>query len=188
MSTQKQENTFSYYKSSKDEISQCCAKGCKESGTHRVLLDLNNPKKINYMCLDHIKEYNKNLNYYANMTAEEIESEIKADTIWRKPTWPFRGDARDFQSARDFFCVFEDRSNYFEERGRKEVWPSEIAGAAKVLGVSLPVEMSHLKKTYKQAVKEYHPDLHHGKKDREEKLKKINIAYKILSNFIKDAE
>ena len=151
-------------------------------------MDPKNPKKISYMCLDHIKEYNKNLNYYANMTADQIEAEIRADTIWRKPTWPLRGDHIHLRTKKDFFGFFEDGSEKTSQNGKQEkTFPKDVASALHVLGVDLPVTLEKLKKTYKKSVKECHPDLHPGKKDREEHLKKINIAYKIVLEFLQNA-
>lgn len=186
MSAQKQENKFNYYKSGTDRQTLCCTEGCHLKGTHRVILDFNNPKKVSYMCLDHIKAHNKSINYYANMSADQIEDEIKADTVWRKPTWPLRGDIdKRLNPGKDYFEFFtatdEAPKQVFP---LTQVFPKEVEKAASILGVALPADLADVKKIYKKCVKACHPDLHNGQKNHEERLKKVNIAYKTLTEFL----
>ncbi len=49
-----------------------------------------------------------------------------------------------------------------------------------VLGVSPGASQEEISKAYKKLAKKYHPDLHPGDKDAEEKMRKINEAYNIL--------
>ena len=53
-----------------------------------------------------------------------------------------------------------------------------------ILEVSNKASKEIIEKAYKVLAKKYHPDLYSGeeKKKAEEKLKEINIAYKILSD------
>ncbi|MCX6709328.1 MAG: DnaJ domain-containing protein, partial [Candidatus Woesearchaeota archaeon] len=50
------------------------------------------------------------------------------------------------------------------------------------LGVSNTAGQDEIKRAYKELAKKYHPDLHKGDKDKEEKFKEINEAYKVLSD------
>ena len=43
-----------------------------------------------------------------------------------------------------------------------------------------------LKKVYKQLVKKFHPDVKNNIKNKEKIIKKINNAYKLLFNFLKN--
>ena len=51
-----------------------------------------------------------------------------------------------------------------------------------VLGVSKGASDDELKKAFRKEAKKYHPDLHPGDKEAEEKFKEINEAYEVLSN------
>lgn len=187
MSIQKQPYSFSYYKATDECGHSCIVPGCKESAHHKVLLDPKNSKDAAYMCLSHAKQHNQTIDYFKNMGVKEIEEELKADTVWRLPTWPLRGDYKRFFIERNLFDLFE-KSSFSENASIKTIQiPAEIQEAAMAVGVSFPIELSELKKIYKNKVKQLHPDLNHAEKGTEEELKKINIAYKLLSTYLRDA-
>lgn len=51
-----------------------------------------------------------------------------------------------------------------------------------ILGVSRDASAADIKKAYRQLVRKYHPDANPGNKDAEERFKKINMAYEVLSD------
>lgn len=57
-----------------------------------------------------------------------------------------------------------------------------------VLGVSKSASDDEIKKAFRKMAKQYHPDLHPGDKEAEEKFKEVNEAYEILSNPDKKAK
>lgn len=56
-----------------------------------------------------------------------------------------------------------------------------------VLGLQKGASDDEIKKAYRQAAKKYHPDLHPGDKECEEKMKEANEAYEVLSDKEKRA-
>ena len=56
-----------------------------------------------------------------------------------------------------------------------------------VLGVSKGSSEDEIKKAYRKAAKQYHPDLHPGDKEAEQKFKEVNEAYEVLSDSEKRA-
>ena len=57
-----------------------------------------------------------------------------------------------------------------------------------VLGVQKGASDDEIKKTFRKLAKQYHPDLHPGDKECEEKFKEVNEAYEVLSDKDKRAK
>ena len=67
----------------------CDWNNCNNIGEYKAPVERDNSKKYRLLCLEHIKEFNKNWNYFENMNDAEILEFIKADMTWHKPTQNF---------------------------------------------------------------------------------------------------
>ena len=90
----------------------CDWKNCKEIGAYKAPIEKDNSKTYRLLCLNHIKEFNKNWNYFENMNDQEIEFFIKSDLTWHKST-------KSFGSSENFFNLLwnnalEDKLNIFK--------------------------------------------------------------------------
>jgi hypothetical protein len=142
-----------------------------------------------WFCLDHVRAYNAAWNYYAGMNENEIEDEIRRDTVWQRPSWKLgqrHGPAYEHR-VRDPFDLYsqKDRKPGAGQRnGRAHDASSRVASAREqalaVFDLDPPFTQSSLKARYKVLVKMHHPDAHGGDKAAEEKLKIINQAYTTL--------
>ena len=83
----------------------CDWKDCKEIGAYKAPIERDNSKKFRLLCLNHIKIFNKNWNYFENMNDQEIEFFIKSDLTWHKST-------KNFGSSENFF-ISPWKSNFF---------------------------------------------------------------------------
>ena len=89
----------------KNKIENLCNHpNCKEEGVYKAPLDYDNLGNYQWFCIEHIKEFNKKWNYHKKMDANEIENDIRFDTIWRRPT-------SSFGSGRKFFIFGSKKSS-----------------------------------------------------------------------------
>ena len=123
------------------------------------------------------------------MSVQEIESMIRNDTCWQRPTWPLGGWRATQEAVEEqvFQAFFSDEVR--KERGRsgkarrgdtngRTLSPEEQA--LHVLNLDSPVDFAAVKARYKTLVKQLHPDATGGSREAEEKLKTINLAYGTL--------
>ncbi len=178
---------------------QCCEyPDCAEPAEYRAPKSRDRLHDYRWFCLEHIREYNKAWNYYAGMSAEEIEQETRRDTTWQRPTWPlgmrvggYRRFVQGTTALHDGFGIF----------GRGDGWPgrrdartrtagfhpaSAEARALSIVDLEPPLTLTRLKARYKELVKLHHPDANGGDKLAEERLKDINEAYSTLKKVLSD--
>ena len=62
----------------------CDWENCKKLDLTKLQLKKTIAKKYRLLCLNHIKIFNKNWNYFENMNNQEIEFFIKSDLTWHK--------------------------------------------------------------------------------------------------------
>ena len=62
---------------------------CSNLGEFKDPVENDNSKKYRLLCLEHIKEFNKNWNYFSGMNDQQIMDFINSDMIWHKPTQSF---------------------------------------------------------------------------------------------------
>ena len=155
---------------------------CNKIGLYKAPVEKDNSKKFRLLCLEHIKEFNKSWNYFADMSDREIENFVKSDLTWHKPT-------KSFGSSENFFRILwlnalEDKTGIFSESDRTNFKKSKLTDkdidALKVLGLKSDTNWSDIQKKFKTLVKKYHPDKNRGSKKYEDILKKITLAYSQL--------
>ena len=67
----------------------CDWNNCNEIGEYKAPVERDNSKKFRMLCLEHVKEFNKNWNYFSGMNDEQIITFLKSDMTWHKPTQSF---------------------------------------------------------------------------------------------------
>jgi DnaJ-domain-containing protein 1 len=165
----------------------CCAwPSCTARGAYPAPQSPQQLRAFIWFCLEHIREYNKNWNYFAGMDEQEIEAHRRADTTWHRPSWRFgTGGIDDPGRFHDPFGFFHDAagdSSAHDEAkpGRAGEGLGKTARMLAVLDLEMGFTLDELKRRYKTLVKRHHPDLHNGCRIAEERLKAINEAYTYL--------
>ena len=169
----------------------CDHPDCEAGGDFRAPKSRLDLRDYYWFCLDHVRAYNAAWNYYAGMSDNEIEAEIRSDTVWQRPTWRL-GDRHGpgyTARVRDAFGVFSGGAQsgrgarHERERPNREAVRRALSAQEQALAVfeiEPPLTPVRLKARYKALVKLHHPDAHGGDKAAEEKLKIINQAYATL--------
>ena len=166
------------------QLRACDHPGCTNGGEHRAPRSRADLDSFYWFCLDHVRAYNAAWNYYAGMSEAEIEAEIRHDTTWQRPTWPF-GSRYSAAHAhiRDAFGFFSEGEGEKRERREESAKKRPLTvqeQALQVFELETPFTLVRLKARYKELVKANHPDAHGGDKAAEERLKIINQAYSTL--------
>ena len=76
----------------------CDWNNCFEIGEYKAPIEKDNSKNFRLLCLKHVKEFNKNWNYFSGMSDREVIQFLKSDATWHKPT-------QGFSSSDNFFKV-----------------------------------------------------------------------------------
>ena len=81
----------------------CDWNNCNETGEYKAPVEKDNSKKYRLLCLEHVKEFNKNWNYFSGMNDDQVIDFLKSDMIWHKPT-------QSFSSSDNFFKVIWNKN------------------------------------------------------------------------------
>jgi DnaJ domain len=184
-----------------DAVAHACdIPGCPNAGEFRAPRGREELSRYYLFCLDHVRAYNASWNYFAGMSEAEMEAQIRADTTWQRPSWPFgvwrgarRHGAAHFADPFDLFGGRPGRDGVNGANGhangdgggrgwqaRRERPQNERERALAVMQLSAPVSVAAIKSRYKELVKRHHPDANGGDRASEERLKVINQAYSTL--------
>lgn len=167
------------------DVRGCDWPGCHAGGEFRAPRARDRLTEYFWFCLDHVRDYNASWNYYQGMSENEIEADIRADTVWRRPSWPFlkalhRATVRPNPLFDDLGAAAEAPRSPEEQR-----WAGTPEGRALVvLELTPPVTVAVVKARYKVLVKKHHPDANGGAKAAEERFKEINEAYRMVLNAL----
>ncbi|MBA33389.1 MAG: molecular chaperone DnaJ [Candidatus Pelagibacter sp.] len=163
----------------------CDWKNCNEEGVYKAPRERDNSKNYRLLCLEHVKEFNKNWNYFSGMNDQQIYDFLKSDLTWHKPT-------QSFSSSDNFFKVLWNNAlkdelgkikfNQDLEYMNKFRFNSSDIKAFSILGISVGLKWEKIQEKFKKLVKKFHPDMNAGNKKFEDKLKVITLAYTQLKN------
>ncbi len=163
----------------------CAWNNCFEIGEYKAPIEKDNSKKYKLLCLLHIKEFNKNWNYFSGMNDKEIFNFLRADITWHKPT-------QSFSSNDNFFKILwkntlnDEKNNDYLKNGYEYKsyinFDKNDIKAFTILNLPVGLKWEKVQAKFKKLVKKFHPDKNAGNKKYEDKLKVITLAYTQLKN------
>ena len=171
----------------------CDRNGCGDTGEFRApksrLLDRGAPDDYQWLCLAHIREFNKGWNFFDGMSDDEVLRYKDEDITGHRPTWQLgtragrpKADVRyddpfDFQKEADFA---DSTRNKAKKPSSGEFIDEAHRQALATLNLLPGCSILEIKKRRKELAKKFHPDIRGGDKQAEEVLKNINQAYSHL--------
>ncbi|NQU62397.1 MAG: DnaJ domain-containing protein [Rhodospirillales bacterium] len=179
-----------------DADARCCDwPGCRVEGYHRAPKSRKELENYHWFCMGHAREYNAGWNYYVGMSDDEVEADVRRDTVWHRPSWPLAGgqpsngkfqftpeDVMDQMGA--FGPEWSQNGGYGKQPSQNAKAGTREAWAVAVFALTGPVNEEAVKARYKELVKQHHPDANGGDKGSEEKIKEINEAYQIIMKML----
>lgn len=157
----------------------CAWPKCKQDAEYKAPYNKNCDLYF-YLCLQHIRFYNRSWNFLENFTTQEIECFIRDNATGHRPSWPLkykqiyayslRADVHIFTSPGT--CETKHSSEYFHFSVQQQQ-------AIQTLHLRWPYTLAELKRLYKKIVKKYHPDTNPSPQ-AEDMFKKNVAAYKLL--------
>ncbi len=162
-------------------IKKCDHEGCTKAGTCRApkTRDL---KEYWWFCQEHAAEYNKNWNYYADMTADEIEDDWERRTFGSslKDKATAQSDADDYVK---FINDFLTGRASFDRRPAPSKTPGPVTSALKLFGLPPTASWRDVGIKYRALAKKYHPDTATDKANAATEFAKISTAYETLKKY-----
>lgn len=165
----------------------CDMPGCAAEGGYRAPKSRDKLRDYWWFCLEHVRAYNASWDFYKGMSAAQIESHLRQDSSWDRPTWPLGrlagGSPVDRLEAEG---ILRDPLGLLHGKTRRtttyepERAPADLVPHLAVLDLRWPVELDAVKTRYKALAKRWHPDANGGDRVAEERLKEINLAYSAL--------
>ncbi len=159
----------------------CAWPGCEETGEYRAPRSRDCLRDYQWLCLGHIREFNRQWDYFRGMSEHEIDRHRRQDTVWHRPTWRW--------SVCGLGPAIHDPLGILRELGGdagSDAEPPPRRYASKTermlerLGLDARAALDDVKRRYKILATRHHPDLRGGDRAAEERLKLINEAYTYL--------
>ena len=175
-----------------DAAATCAVPGCAQAGEFRAPLTPGNfdgPGQYRMMCLDHVRQHNSAYNYFAGMSAQEIEDE--QSPIPRRETTGTKGFAfsaggdpgprwADFDDPLDAIAARFRTGATMREAQARSRFSAEDQQALHVLGLGHDADLAAVRKAYAALVRRYHPDRNGGDRRHEARLRAVIDAFQRL--------
>lgn len=160
---------------------------CCEPGIYRAPKSPHQLNEYYWFCLEHVRAYNAQWDFFKGMSTAQIEAELRADQTWQRPSWPLgaQGKIHDPMGllGKQEAPKRPQKPLTAEEQALATLgFSGETATAETPYGQSRVgnISFAEIKARYKSLVKQLHPDANGGDRAAEDRLKDVNRAYSTL--------
>ena len=173
------------------KATECNWEGCLNPGGHKAPMGRNRDGEYFNFCIDHVRLYNKNYNYFSGLNDDEIATFQKENVTGHRPTWNIgtkkpRVAPINESMLRAAPTWHRQVRNKFGPDGKRKVAQSGRklgrldTNALRDLSLAENASAQEIKTKYKLLVKQNHPDANGGDRSSEDRLRQIILAYKHL--------
>ncbi len=176
----------------------CEWEGCNKPAAYRAPKSRDQLDEFRWFCLDHVREYNKNWNYYAEMSEDEIAQSMEKDRAWGRPTWKLgqgKGGTEDGKPHADGEAWrrfgFDDpmqvlgenatlnpgAAREHQKQARERLLPKALRKALDVMALDSQANKQDIRLRNKEQVKRYNPDQNGGDRSEETRLREVLWAW-----------
>ncbi|MGG7568515.1 molecular chaperone DnaJ [Rhodovulum sp. DZ06] len=182
----------------------CEHPGCEAAGAYRAPRSPQQLDEYRWFCLDHVREFNKSWNFYEDWSEDEIERQMRSDSVWDRPTWSWKDVPKSpigqhphaegrawarfgFNDPLDALgenatinpgaaAAEADRAKDLAARALRRLPPNERK-ALSVLGEDGIRPKPEIRKSFRELVKSLHPDMNGGSREDEQRLTQVLWAW-----------
>lgn len=170
----------------------CAMPGCEDAGEFRappetVRNAADGPPQWRWFCLQHIRTFNQQYNYFKGMNAEEVEAAQRPYAGWERETRAFSASAAagtppprwaDFADPLDAISArFKARMEAERPRADGKALSQDDRKALRTLGLPVDAARKDLRGRYTELLRRYHPDHNGGDRSHEGLLQAVVEAY-----------
>lgn len=173
----------------------CDWASCRAHGSCRAPKGPDRLNDFYYFCPTHAAQYNKNWDFFAEMSDTEAAAFQRSAAHGHRPTWKMGSGAQLRDAAAnvkkdmgagmaDPFGVFGDappNPKATPEPRERKLGRLEKK-ALDTLGLPRSADAKAVRVRYTELVKQYHPDMNGGDRTSEQRLQDVVEAYQILKN------
>lgn len=174
---------------------KCQWNGCDKPGTHKAPLGRDREGQYLMFCINHVREYNKNYNYFSGLDDDSVARFQKDALTGHRPTWtmaanrngkptpPTESGSEAHEKVRlsvRMRAKMAQATSGTKATGRVRKLKTLEKKALDSLNLPHTANDEEIRLRYKELVKMHHPDANGGDRGSEEKLREIIQSYKFL--------
>ncbi|GLS17703.1 molecular chaperone DnaJ [Labrys miyagiensis] len=164
---------------------------CRNHGEFRAPKGRNREGQFWHFCLEHVRDYNKNYNYFAGLPDDSVSAYQRDAAFGHRPTWTMgvnpwakKRGAQAGPEVQDDFGFFDDAHGFRRQTAAPEPERRRLKilerKALEALDLPETANGPEIKARYKTLVKRLHPDANGGDRSSEDQLRGIIQAYNTL--------
>jgi hypothetical protein len=169
----------------------CDHAGCRTAAVSKAPKSRDLPGQYYWFCQPHAAEYNRNWDFFAGMSEQQVQAAQAARAHGDRPTWQFKASRLSREAAAfsakagtgqgygDPLGVFSAKARAAAPAPRRQLGKLERNALAD-LDLTDESQGPEIRARYTELVKRCHPDANGGDRSAEARLQRVIKAYKTL--------